>query len=155
MRIVRFLALSAAGVCFLVSALTWGQGGNRESGGAVEQQIKTLEAQRIAAILKSDTSFFEKNFVADYVAIRGDGKQSTKAQEIESLKSGITKYESIDERELTIRIYGDTAICNGLSSIKATINGKPYSGDVRNTRVWVKQEGSWKLATFQATRVAP
>lgn len=143
------LAVALVALCWIIAA--------HPASGAetAEQQIKALEAQRIAAILKADVSFIEKYFADDYVAIRGDGKLTTKAEEIANWKSGTTKYESIDEKELRIRIYGETAISNGLSSIKATVNGKPYSGDVRNTRVWVKQAGNWKLVTFQATRVPP
>jgi len=55
------------------------------------------------------TSFLEKYFADDYVAIHGDGKLSTKAEEIENFKSGTTKYESIEVREAKIRTYGDTA----------------------------------------------
>jgi ketosteroid isomerase-like protein len=179
MRSIKLIAPTLAAICLLVlPPLDWSQGGNppastkesgrtsgpdqtaveqtaKDSGGTAEQQIKTLEAQRIAAILKGDTSFLEKYFADDYVAIRGDGKLSTKAQEIENIKSGITKYESLDEHELKIRIYGDTAISNGLFSIKAIINGKPITGDARTTRVWVRQKGNWKLVAFQATRVPP
>jgi ketosteroid isomerase-like protein len=89
------------------------------------------------------------------MAIRNDGKLTTKVQEIENYKSGVTKYESIEIREATVRIHGKTAIYTSLNSIQATINGKPFSGDVRNTRVWVKQNGNWKIVSFQATKVAP
>jgi len=105
--------------------------------------------------LKHDAGFLEKYLADDYIAIRNDGKLTTKVQEIENYKSGVTKYESIEIREATVRIHGDTAIYNSLNSIKGAINGKPFSGDVRNTRVWVKQNGNWKIVTFQATQVAP
>jgi ketosteroid isomerase-like protein len=124
-------------------------------GGTVEQQIKALHAQLMEATLKQDPGFLEKYLADDYMAIRNDGKVTTKVQEIENYKSGVTKYESIEIREATVRIHGKTAIYNSLNSIKATINGKPFSGDVRNTRVWVKQNGNWKIVVFQATKVAP
>ena len=162
----------------LVASLVWGQGANppastkesgktsghgmmaveqtsQSSGGTVEQEIKALQGQLRQATLKGDTSFFEKYWADDYVAIHGDGKLSTKAQEIENFKSGTTRYESIEVREVKIRTYGDTVVVNWLGSVKATINGKPYSGDFRNTRVWVKQNGNWKIVLFQITRLAP
>jgi len=46
------------------------------------------------------------------MAIRNDGKLTTKVQEIENYKSGVTKYESIEIREATMRIHGNTAIYN-------------------------------------------
>ena len=67
----------------------------------------------------------------------------------------MTKYQNITTREAKIRIYGNTAVVNALASVKTTVNGKPYTGDVRNTRVWVKDRGTWKLVVFQTTRVAP
>jgi len=162
---------------FLVAPLVWGQGANptagrkesentsgrgmtavehtfQSGGGTVEQEIKTLQAQDVQAILKGDTSFLEKYYADDYIAIHGNGMLSTKAEEIENFKSGATKYDSISVREAKIRTYGDTAVVNALASVKATFNGKPYIGDVRNTRVWVKQNSTWKLVLFQATRLA-
>jgi ketosteroid isomerase-like protein len=124
-----------------------------KDGGTAEEEIKILEAHLIEAALKGDVSSLEKYFSDDYVAIRGDGKLGTKVQEIESLNSGTTKFESYDVHELKVRVYGDAAIVNLLYFVKATINGKPYSGDVRATRVWVRQKNNWKLVTHQATRV--
>jgi ketosteroid isomerase-like protein len=118
-----------------------------------QQEIKTLQGQVLQAILKSDTSVMEKYYADDYIAIHGDGKLTTKAQEIDNFKSGVTKYDSITVREAKIRIYGDTAVVNALAAVKTIVNGQPYSGDVRNTRVWVKQNGNWKLVVFQTTRV--
>jgi hypothetical protein len=126
-----------------------------QSGGeTVEQQIKALHAQLMEATLKHDPHFLEKYLADDYMAIRNDGKLTTKAQEIENYRSGATEYESIEIREATVRIHGNTAIYNSLNFINATINGKPFSGDVRTTRVWVKQNGDWKIVAFQATQVA-
>jgi hypothetical protein len=125
------------------------------SGGTAEKQIEALHAQLMEATLKHDHRFLEKYLADDYMAIRNDGKLTTRVQEIENYKSGVTKYESIEIREATMRIHGNTAIYNSLNSIKATINGKAFSGEVRNTRVWVKQNGNWKIVAFQATQVAP
>jgi hypothetical protein len=94
-------------------------------GEPVEQQIKALHAQLMEATLKHDPGFLEKYLADDYMAIRNDGKLTTKVQEIENYRSGATQYESIEIREATMRIHGNTAIYNSLNSIKATINGKP------------------------------
>ena len=123
--------------------------------GNAKREIKALQRQVVQAILKSDTGVLDKYYADDYIAIHGDGKLTTKAQELENFKSGITKYDSITVREAKIRIYGDTAVVNAWASIKTLVNGRPYTGDVRNTRVWVKTSGSWKLVLFQTTRVAP
>ena len=176
MKNVKLDGLVLVAIALLVPTMASGQGANppastkesgrtsgrgetaveqtaKDSGGTVEQQINTLLPQLKQAILKSDTDFFEKYYADDYIAIHGNGALTTKAQEIADFKSGATKYESIETRETKIRTYGDTVVVNWLGSIKATFDGKPYSGDVRNTRVWVKKDGNWKIVNFQATRV--
>ncbi|MFI5117744.1 MAG: nuclear transport factor 2 family protein [Terriglobales bacterium] len=172
MRSMRLIASTLVAICLLVVPPAWSQGGNPpastkeksrgmtaaeqtgKSDETAKQEIKTLQGQLVKAILKSDTSFFEKYYDDDYAEIHGDGKLTTKTQEIENFKSGVTKHESIDVREAKIRTYGDTVIVNALASVKTTVNGNPYSGDVRATRVWVKQKGDWKIVTAQHTRVA-
>jgi uncharacterized protein (TIGR02246 family) len=149
MKNVEPIALALVTICLLVEPLAWSQGGN------AEQQIKTLQTQLVQAVQKGDTSFFEKYYARDCYIIHGDGKQTTKAEEIEDFKSGALKYESIDMRDQKIRIYGDTAVVNTLASVKATVNGKPISGDFRAIFVWVKQKGNWMSVAFQSTRVAP
>lgn len=157
MKRVKLVELVLVVISFLVptSGLAGPVATEDERGaGTVAQQVSTLQAQLLAAILRSDTGFLERCFADDYVVIHGNGTLSTKTKEIENFRSGATRYDSIEVREpLKVRVYGDTAIVNELASVKATFNGKPYSGDVRNTRVWVRQKGDWKVVTFQATRV--
>jgi len=122
--------------------------------GSVQQQIKMLNDQMIEASLKGNTSVLEKYYADDCLIIHGDGKVSTKAQEMEDFKSGAVKYDSLDVREQKILTYRDTGVANVLVSTKGTFHGKPLSSDVRGTRVWVKQNGNWKIVVFQTTRVA-
>jgi len=147
MKTINLIVLALVAICLLAAPLALGQGG------AVEQQISALSDQLIQAQLKGDTSFFEKYYADDATIVHSDGKLSTKAEEIANLKSGSLKYESIETRERKIHVYGDTAVVNFLNSFKATVGGKPSSGDVRRTQVWVKQKGNWKSVAYQVTRV--
>jgi len=70
------------------------------------------------------------------------------------LKSGAIRYEAIDERDVKVRIYGDTAIVNVLAFLKMTVNGQPIRADHRATFVWLQQQGKWKEVFSQATRIA-
>ena len=178
MKKVSLIVLPVVAIYLLSAPLALSQGGNppastKESGatsgkgmtaieqtgkgggGTVEQEIRSLIDQTVEADLKADASFFEKHYAGDTTIIHGDGKMSTKAEEIEGFKSGAVRYESLDIREAKIRAYGNTAIVNLLTAVKANIHGKPVSSLVRDSRVWVKQDGIWKCVAFQATRVAP
>jgi ketosteroid isomerase-like protein len=149
---LRFLAIVSS---LLFAPVGMGQSGNPPTGSDdAIAQVKTLQKQLTQAILKADTGFLQKCYADDYTAIHGDGKLTTKTEEIANFDSGITKYESIEVRDSKARAYGDTVIVNARALVKTTVNGKPYAGEVSNTRVWVRQNGEWKLASFQTTRVA-
>jgi uncharacterized protein (TIGR02246 family) len=174
MRKVNLIVLAVVAIYLLTAPLALGQGGNppastKESGAtsghgqtaveqtskSIEQQIAALSDQAVHAYLKGDTGFIEKHYADDATIIHSDGKLSTKAQEIENFKSGALKYESIDVHDRKIRVYGNTAVVVALSSTKGTLGGKPFSGDFRSTRIWVKEHGNWKIVEFQSTRETP
>ena len=169
--ICMFVGTLVLGVGSLVA---WGQGGNppastKESGqtsghgytaveqtfqGNVERQIRALHDQGRQAALKGDASFFQEHLAAGYFGIGGDGRLRTKAESIQDLKSGGIRYEAIDERDVKVDTYGDTAIVNSMAAVKLTSNGKPIGGDYRATFVYVKQGGTWREVAFQSTPVA-
>ncbi len=177
MKSAKLIALMLIAIPLMSASAAWGQGGNpsastkesgaisghgmtaieqtaKDSGGSVELHIKTLHEQSRQAALKGDAGFLEKYLTDDYLGIGSDGRLITKDQDLQMLKSGAIKYEAIDERDVKVRVYGDTAIVSALASVKLTVDGKPIRGDHRATFVWVKQEGNWKEASFQTTRVA-
>ena len=158
MRKVNLIVVLALVAVYLLAApLALGQGEKtgKAKGGNVEEQITVLSNQLTQAFAKADTGFMEKHLADGFTAIHSDGKLSAKAQEIENVKSGAIKWESVDVHERKIRVYGDTAVVIALASSKGTLSGKPYSGDFRSTTFWVKQKGNWKVVAFQSTRVPP
>ena len=120
----------------------------------VEQQIRNLHDQGREAALKGDAGFFEKHLAAGYFGIGGDGRLMTKAEAVQDLKSGVIKYDSIDERDVKVNTYGNTAVVNSMASVKLVADGKPIRGDYRATFVYVKQGGDWREVAFQSTPVA-
>lgn len=162
MRKVNFIMLAAVAVYLLTAPLALGQGGkprtNSEKSSdsdSVKQEVKALSDQAVQAYLKGDSSFFEKHYADDGLIIHSDGKLVSKTQELENFKSGNLKYDSIDARETNMRVYGNVAVVEVMSSVKGTLGGKPVSGDFLSTRTWVKRNGNWKCVAYQATRVPP
>ena len=148
MKKLNLILLALLAIYLLAAPLALGQGAS------AEQQISALSDQMIQAQLKADTSYFEKHYADDAMIVHGNGKLFTKAEEIADLKSGSLKYETNDVRERKIHVYGDTAVVAFLISFKGTVSGKPFSGDLRRTVVWVKQKGNWKIVAYQVTRLA-
>ncbi|MBS0568951.1 MAG: nuclear transport factor 2 family protein [Proteobacteria bacterium] len=52
-----------------------------------------------------------------------------------------------------MRFCGDTAIVNGVTSLKSESGGKAFSGDFQFTDAWVKRNGEWKIVSSHASRL--
>ena len=130
------------------SAFALGQGGN------VEQSIKALTEQLNQAGLKGDVATFDKLLADDYIAISIFGGTATKADVLESFKSGKLKYDALEFSDMKVRVYGDTALVNSTANVKGHFGDTDISGQWRVVRVLVKRKGQWQSVSFQATRVA-
>jgi ketosteroid isomerase-like protein len=121
--------------------------------GDVEEQLKKMEEARAQAAMKGDTATMEKGMTDDYAMITPMGIVEDKNAVLSSFKSGDRKIESIQLEDTKVRVYGNSAVVTGASNIKGTYKGQDISGKYRYTRVYVKQNGQWKTAAFQQTKV--
>jgi hypothetical protein len=123
----------------------------------MKQQILALEEQSRLAASKNDPSFLKQYAAADYLVIAPDGSTMTKNQALQAIISQDIQYRSLDYINTPkVRIYGrNTAIVNGEASAVLKDFDSPLGGTFRFTRVWVKQDGGWKVALFHATSEQP
>jgi len=120
----------------------------------VEEELKKLETDRAAAVVKGDVATLEKQTSDDYTLINAYGQMSGKSQMVDAFKSGKTKLTTDELSDMKVRVYGNTAVITGKATVKGTIGGKDVDGQVLFTRVYVKTKGgSWQSVAFQQTRV--
>ncbi len=108
------------------------------------------------AILDRDTAELARIWTENYTLINPQGGLVTREERLANLGSGNTNVQVIDnEREITVRLFGDAAIVQNLSTLRGTFSGAPTDTDLRGTFVWVRRNGGWKLVTNQLTPVSP
>ena len=131
-----------------------GTGGGQE--GSVEQAIRQADQERIQAQIHADAPALDRLYAADFLGVGPSGTVRTKAQVIADFTSGELKFQSITTDEVRVRVYGDTAVETGLSTMVGQDKGKAVPRDTRFTRVWVKQNGAWRLvANHYSTLSSP
>jgi ketosteroid isomerase-like protein len=122
------------------------------AGAAVEQEIHRMEQQWNDARVHADVAALDRILVDDWTVTHGDGTTDSKAKYLADLKSGARKFSgSVTERDLVVRVYGDTAVASGSSDSTVTINGQPQGGALHFTRVYIKRNGAWRMIVTQAT----
>jgi len=119
---------------------------------SVEQEIHALEHQWNEARVHADVATLDRLLVDDWTVTHGDGSTDSKAKYLADLKSGARTFSgSVTERDVVVRVYGDTAVASGSSDSTVTINGQPQGGALHFTRVYIKRNGAWKMIVTQAT----
>ena len=121
---------------------------------SVEEQLKKLETDRAAAVVKGDVATLEKQTSDDYTLINMNGQMSDKSQMVNNFKTGQTKLASNDVSDMKVRVYGNTAVITGKVDVAGTMAGKDTKAQIMFTRVYVKKGGQWQSVAFQQTRVS-
>ena len=119
-----------------------------------EEQLKKLETDRAAAVVKGDVATLEQQTSDDYTLINMNGQMSGKAQMVNTFKTGQTKLTTDELSDIKVRVYGNTAVITGKADIKGTFGGKDVAGQIMYTRVFVKKGGQWQAVALQQTRVS-
>jgi len=129
-----------------VAPLTVGQ---KQSGGTQTERvvavIRKLDEQRIQAQIHADRKELDRIYADDFIGVGPSGTVRTKPQVISDFTSGELNFQSITTDDVQIRIYGNTALETGRSTMIGKDKGKAVPRDNRFTRVWVKQQGRWRL----------
>src|SRR6201989_1143546 len=112
---------------------------------SVEETIRKLDNERIQAQIHADATALDRIYGADFIGVGPSGIVRTKPQVILDFTSGDLKFQSITTDDVQVRVYGDTAVETGRSTMIGQDKGKAVPRDNRFTRVWIKRQGRWQL----------
>lgn len=121
------------------------QSARSSHGTSVEQVILKLDSERIQAQIHADAAALDRIYAADFIGIGPSGTVRTKPQVILDFTSGDLKFQSITTDDVQVRVYENTAVETGRSTMNGQDKGHTVPRDTRFTRVWVKQHGRWRL----------
>ena len=116
-----------------------------------EQQVKQLEHEWIEAFLQGDTKTLDRILAEDFIFTDPEGNLLTKAEWIADMTSGELRFESIHIDDLQVRMYGDAAVANGRTTVKAQSKEGGFDGQYCYTDMYVKRNGQWQAVAEQAT----
>ena len=121
-----------------------------EADTTTRQQILAQEDGLQAALMEPDLEWFERNWTPDAIYVHLSGGVDGREEFIERLRSKATVYNSRETGDVAIRQYGDVAVVTGWSKIDILVKGVQKLLDTRFTRVYVRTDGTWQLASNQS-----
>lgn len=121
-----------------------------------EQELVNLERQKDEAILRADKAALERLYSDDYLKVNSVGRIVNKKGSIEFFARHGIVFESYSSEEISVRIYGDTAVVNGIYKYR-TSRARGFRGDdsfrYRYTNIYIKRSSGWQIVASQDTRI--
>jgi ketosteroid isomerase-like protein len=121
---------------------------------AAEKDVLQFERDACKAFLDADVSALERVLAHDFTLTLSNGNVSTRADEIEELRSGKVHYDVFENYDMIARLYGDSAaVVLGKTRVKGTSDGKPFDRVVQFTDTLIKHDGRWQVAAGHVSRL--
>jgi len=138
--IIAALVLSAVS-----SAIAQEQSAPTRDAASAEQAVQQQDQARIRAQITADAIALRRIYADDFLGIGPTGVVRDKAAVIADFTTHALTYQSITTAEVRVRVYGDTAVETGRSTMVGQDRGKDVPRENRFTRVWVMTDGRWQL----------
>jgi ketosteroid isomerase-like protein len=121
---------------------------------ALASEIVEVERTLYRAMIAKDIATLERLLAADLVYVHSPGFSESRAEYLRAVQSKVYDYKAIESRDVRIQAQGDLAVEDGLVDMSVATGG----GAVEHIHlffvlVWVRQQGSWRLALRHATRM--
>src|ERR1051325_5898984 len=87
----------------------------------------------------------------DFHIVVADGRLLDKAQDLEPLKSGELKFDSVSTEDVKVFIYGDTAVVTGIGVFQINYQGRASSIRERFFDVYQKRKKQWQVVASRST----
>ena len=117
------------------------------------QMIIELDKKRMTATAQKDTSALKNMLCNGLIYTHSSGRQDTKQSLIEGIESGTTVYTSMVPSEVKAQDLGNAVVLTGVAAISVNSHGKPNSFRVRFIDVYENQNGTWRMVTWQSTKI--
>ena len=120
---------------------------------AAADAAKAADLARFTAQTSNDFAALGQLLADDLIYTHSSAAVDGKASFIESMRSGTVKYESIEPRDVQVRVYGNTAVITGAGRFRVTARGEKLDNQLRYTNVWVLRDGRWQMVSWQSTKI--
>jgi len=81
------------------------------------------------------------------------GSEISKSALLTALESGQLKFDTIDQFEPRLRMYGETAVVNGRTQMSGRFERMRFTASSRYTHFYVKAQAQWQLVSAQGTQI--
>ena len=118
-----------------------------------EQELRQMNDDWVKALVRADRVTLDRIMADDFFfayPMEGDDK----AQFIGDVVSGEVLVESLTRENVSVRIWGDTAVLTGKDSASWSYKGRDFSGHYKIIHVYSRRDNRWQLVSVQACPIS-
>ena len=115
--------------------------------------IIALDKERMQAMADKDIAKLKNMLCKGLIYTHSSARMDTKDSLIGNMESGATVYTSVVPSDVVAQDLGDAVVLTGVAQISVVSGGKPNSFGVRFTDVYQNQNGTWRMITWQSTKL--
>jgi len=115
----------------------------------IEQHIRQLNDEWVKAIVRADADTLDRILADDFFftyPLEGDDK----AQFIADVTSGDLKVAHISREQLSVRVFGTSAVLSARDSVTWLYHGRQLAGQYKIMTVYTERQGRWQMCAMQA-----
>ena len=115
----------------------------------IEQQLREMNDEWVKALVRGDGETLDRIMADDFFfayPMEGDDK----AQFISEVTSGVIRVEYLNREDVTVRIWGGTAMLSARDSARWFYQGRDFSGKYKIVHIYSERDGKWELVSVQA-----
>ena len=115
----------------------------------IELHLRQMNDEWVKAVMRADAAVLDRVMAEDFYftyPLEGDDK----AQFIADVTSGDLKIEHITREQLTVRVFGSTAVLTARDSATWMYHGRELAGQYKVLIVFSERDGRWQMCAIQA-----
>ena len=115
----------------------------------VEQHLREMNDKWVKALVRGDADTLDLIMADDFLfayPMEGDDK----AQFLGDIVSGDIRVEYLSRENISVRIWGATAVLTGKDSAKWSYKGRDFTGHYKIVHVYSLRKDRWQLVSVQA-----
>jgi hypothetical protein len=115
--------------------------------------VLDFEQKRFDAMTRADTVALSPMLGNDLVYIHSNALKENKQEHLSAIASRNLVYKTMNREQAAVRIFGKTAVINGIVSVQGVIKGNDFTVRLLYTAIYRKKGRSWCLVNWQSTKI--
>jgi ketosteroid isomerase-like protein len=117
--------------------------------------VAALDTEYQAAVKANDAAIMDRILADDFVLVTGTGKTYSKADLLQSARKKEVQWEHQEDREQTVRVWGDTAVVTAKLWEKGSQGGREFDYTLWFSDTYVRTPKGWRYVFGQASLPLP